>query len=282
MAALHAKHQRQQRLDTLDIQYPLWLFDIDDPRWPRRLDSLLPDSYPAKLTGWIASTSEYEMLLDRPQDLSQAQEKGKKVHSAAYHAALAHKALQQLRYDDRYSLSPLQAVVQQGKDHVNVRLDSWTFEQNEPGWVDPAKVQRIERIWDEVPLWNSKIGLERLADFDAIEEYYGVAILLADDGALVAATGMPKTDAGEAIRKAEFERLDNSGGVVQGIVCPSRWRGPGDHGLKLNQGPSSALNRRLIAGTALQDAGWEAVEEYAKWQRRSPLLKCRRLAACSE
>jgi hypothetical protein len=272
MAALHAKAQREQRLTTLDLQYPLWLFDIDDPRWPRRLDSIPQDSYPAKVTGWTASASEYDMFLDRPQDLSHAQEKGKKVHSAAHYAGLAQEALQQLRYDDRYSLSSLQAVVRDGGDETSVRLDSWTFDRDEPGWVDPAAVQRIERIWDEVPLWNPKIGIERLSDFDAIGEYYGVAISVANDDALVAATGMPKTYAGEAIRKAEFERLDESGGVVRGIVCPSRWRGPGDHGLKLNQGPGSALNRRLIVGTALQDAGWEAVEEYAKWLRRSPLL----------
>jgi hypothetical protein len=271
MAALHAKSQRQQRVSTLNLQYPLWLFDIDDPRWPRRLDSLPTESYPAKITGWIASTSEYDMHLDRSQDVSHAQEK--KVHNVSYYAGLAQDALQQLRYDDRYSLSSLRAIVQDAEDQTIVRLDSWVFDQDEPDWVDPSKVQRIERVWDHVPLWNPKIGLERLSDFEALDTYYGVAILVADDDALVAATGMEKTNAGEAIRKAQFERLDEAGGVVQGIVCPSRrWRGPGDHGLKLNQGPGSALNRRLIAGTALQDVEWEMVVEYGKWLRRSPLL----------
>jgi hypothetical protein len=272
MAALHAKTQRQQRLSTLNLQYPLWLFDIDDPRWPRRLDSLPPESYPAKITGWIASTSEYDMHLDRPQDLSHSQGKTKNAHGAVYHSGLAQEALQQLRYDDRYSLRSLQVIVQDGEDQHAVRLDSWVFDQDQPGWVDPSKVQKIERIWDQVPLWDPKIGLERLSDFDAIDTYYGVAILVADDDALVAATGMAKTNAGEAIQKAEFERLDEAGGVVHGIVCPSRWRGPGDHGLKLNQGPASAVNRRLIAGTALQGADWEMVVEYGKWLRRSPLL----------
>lgn len=273
MAALHAKHQRHQQFTTLNLQYPLWLFDIDDPRWPRRLESLTPESYPAKITGWTASTSEYDMFLDRPQDLSRAQVENTKLRSAGYRAGLAQDALQQLRYDDRFSLAALQAVVQRGEDEVTtVKLDSWVFDRNEPGAVDPSKVKRIERVWDLVPLWDPEMCLERLEDFDAIETYYGVAILVADDDALVSATGMPKTDSGEAIRKAEFERLDESGGVVQGIVCPSRWRGLGDHGLKLNQGPTSALNRRLIAGTALQDADWETVVEYAKWLRRSPLL----------
>jgi hypothetical protein len=272
MAALHAKDQRQQQLATLDLQYPLWLFDIDDPRWPRRLDSLPSESYPAKITGWTASTSEYDIFLDRPQDLFYPHAKDKKVHSANYHAGLAQDALQQLRYDDRYSLASLQAVVQNSGEEVTVTLDSWVFERDEQGWVDPLKVLRIERVWDHVHLWNPKIGLERLSDFDAFDTYYGVAILVADDDALVSATGMQKTDPGGAIQKAEFERLDGAGSVVQGIVCPSRWRGPGDHGLKLNQGPGSALNRRLIAGTALQGAEWETVVEYLKWQRSSPLL----------
>jgi len=272
MAALHAKDQRQQRLATLNLQYPLWLFDIDDPRWPRRLDSLPPDSYPAKITGWTASTSECDMFLDRPQDMCRAQVENTKLRSASYRAGLAQDALQQLRYDDRYSPSSLQVIVQHGQEEAVVRLDSWVFDQGEPGWVDPSKVSRVERVWDNVPFWDPKIGLERLSDFDAIDAYYGVAISIADDDALVAATGMQKTNSGDAIRKAEFERLDESGGVVYGVVCPSRWREPGDHGLKLNQGPTSALNRRLTAGTSLQDAEWETVVEYAKWSRRSPLM----------
>lgn len=272
MAALHAKDRRQRRLTALVLQYPLWLFDIDDPRWPRRLDSLPAESYPAKLTGWTASTSEYGMFLDRPQDLSEAQRKDRKVHSASYTAGLAQDALQQLRYDDSYPLSSLQAVVQDGEDQITVGLDSWVFDQCEPGWVDPSKVQRIERIWDSVTLWDPTIGLERLSDFEVIEAYYGVAILVADDDGLITATGIPKTDSGDAIRKAEFERSDGPGSVVQGIVCPSRWREPGDHGLKLTRGPDYASNRRIIAGTALQGAEWETVVEYGKWQRRSPLL----------
>lgn len=272
MATLHAKRQRQQRLANLGLQFPFWLFDIDDPRWPRRLDSLPPDSYPAKLTGWIASTSEYDMFLDRPQDLSRAQAKRTKLHSAAYLSGLAQDVLQQLRYDDRYPLSSLQAVVQQSEDEATIKLDSWVFDQYEPGWVDPSSVRRIERVWDHVPFWDPKIGLERLSDFDAIDAYYGIAIYIADDDALVSATGMSTTNPGEAIRKAEFERLDQLGGVVQGILCPSRLRAPGDHGLKLNQGSGSAINRRLIAGTALQGAEWETVVEYGNWLRRSPLL----------
>jgi len=212
------------------------------------------------------------MFLDRPQDLSAAQRKDRKAHSARYTAGLAQDALQQLRYDDSYCLSSLQAIVQDGRDQTTVKLESWVFDQDELGSVDPSKVQRIERIWDQVTIWDPKIGLERLSDFEAIDTYYGVAILVTDDDVLVTATGMSKMDSGNVIRKAEFERLDGLGSVVQGIVCPSRRREPGDHGLKPNRGPDYANNRRLIAGTALQGAEWETVVEYGKWLRRSPLL----------
>ena len=272
MAALHATNQRQQHFITMSLQYPLWLFDVDDPRWPRRLDSLPPESYPAKITGWIASTSEYDMFLDRPQDLMHAQRRGMRIHSAIHTAGLVQQVLQQLRYDDRYSLSSLQAVVQNGEGQVTVGLESWIFDQNGPGWVGLSTVLRIERTWDQVTIWDPKVGLERLSDFEAMKTYYGVAILIADDAALLDATGMSKMNSGDAIRKAEFERLNGSGSVVQGIVCPSRWRGPGDHGLALNRGSQHASNRRLIAGTALQGADWKTVVEYRKWLRRSPLL----------
>ena len=232
MAALHATHQRNQRLAALNLQYPLWLFDIDDPRWPRRLDSLPPGRfYPAKITGWTASTSEYDMFLDRPQDLSRATIENTKLRNKNYWAGLAQAALQSLRYDDRVDFAGLQVVVgargEGGDEERAVRLSEWVFEAGEAGWVGPERVKRIERVWDCVPLWDPEIGLERLSDFDAFETYYGVAILVADDEGLVEATGMQKTNDGEGIRKAEFERLDEGGGgVVQGIVCPSRWRGP--------------------------------------------------------
>ena len=140
MAALHATHQRNQRLAALNLQYPLWLFDIDDPRWPRRLDSLPPGRfYPAKITGWTASTSEYDMFLDRPQDLSRATIENTKLRNKNYWAGLAQAALQSLRYDDRVDFAGLQVVVgargEGGDEERAVRLSEWVFEAGEAGWV---------------------------------------------------------------------------------------------------------------------------------------------------
>lgn len=272
MAVLRAHDNRQQRLSTLGLQYPLWLFDIDDPRWPRRLDSLLPESYPAKISGWYAYTSEYEMHMVRRQDLPQAQKKDTKPQDLAYYTGLAQDALQQLRYDDRYNLERLQAVVRENTGQSAVRLSSWIFDAHGTGWISPSKVVRIERAWDHVPLWDPALGLERLSDCEAMKPYFGVATLMTNDGDLLAATGMPKTCSGEQIRKAEFERLDTPELIVDGIVCPSRERATGDHGLAVNVGPKYVYNRRLIAGTALQDADWELVVEYNEWRRGSPLL----------
>lgn len=121
-------------------------------------------------------------------------------------------------------------------------------------------------------LWDPKIGPYSLSDFDASPLCFGVAILVANDDELVATTGILKTNSGEAIMKAEFERLDGRGSIVQGILGPFRWREPGDHGLALNRGPDSAVNRRILVGTLLQGAEWKTVVEYGKWLRRSPLL----------
>jgi hypothetical protein len=51
MTEQRIRNQRQQQLSLLGLKYPLWVFQVDDPRWPRRLASLLPESHPAKVTG---------------------------------------------------------------------------------------------------------------------------------------------------------------------------------------------------------------------------------------
>jgi hypothetical protein len=220
------------------------------------------------MTGWYALSFEYGTKLRKPQHVPPSPPgSGSQVNRAR----LARDVLQQLRYDDRFSLESLRAIVQDGGTQAAVGLSSWVFDPGEPGWMHPSKVQTIERIWDGVHVWNPDIGLERLSDFDAIDEIFGVATWIANDNELVAATGIRAVDAGEEICRAEFERLDGSGGVVQGIVCPSRWGEPGEQGIMVNQGEGSLHNRRLVAGTALQDVEWADVVEYRQGLRRSPL-----------
>jgi len=92
-----------------------------------------------------------------------------------------------------------------------------------------------------------------------------------DDG-FVAATGMLAINPGSRIRRAVIESADEGGGVVEGIICPSRYRGPGNHGLKKQQGLESAYTRKLIKGTGLEDKQWGEVVEYLRWERGSALL----------
>ena len=266
MADQSAKTLRQQHLSSLGVQCPLWIFSADDPRWPRRLDSLLPNSHPAKITRWAASFSEYAMHLSQLQPLPG---EGSKPITRSQDAELALKALTQLRYDDTYDRDSLQVIF---SDHGQERakpLSEWIFPSNNNSpnnnrnTIDPALILRIERKWDNVPLWNPTQNLTRLSDFSPEDSIFGVATLVADDDELLSASGIQKSDGGEEIRRAEFQCLDDEdvGGFVQGVVCPSRWAEPGAQGLVLRRGPKDKGNRRVLAGTILQNALWEEVVE---------------------
>jgi hypothetical protein len=275
MAEQRAKTLRQQHLSSLGVQYPLWIFSADDPRWPRRLDSLLPNSHPAKITRWVASYSEYAMHLSPLQDLSKQQE-ATKPSTRNQNADLALSALTQLRYDDTYDPDSLRVVFfsNHGKESTKP-LSSWVFDDTgqKHGYIDPASILRIERKWDGVPLWDPKHNLTRLSDFGPVDCIFGVATLVADDDELVSASGIRTSDGGEGIRRAEFVCLDggDAAGFVQGVVCPPRWVEPGDQGLVLRRGPKDKRNRQVLAGTILQNAAWEDVVEYGKEMRLRPL-----------
>jgi len=279
MAEQRAKDLREQKLASLDLHYPLYLFDIDDPRWPRRLDSLPPIYYPAKLTGWTASCVEYDLFLDKPQDLFHNQRYGKetKKKNLAYNAGLARNILRQLEWDDRIDVENLQLVVLSSRDDGTEEEDviplAIFLEQDQPYQTQYlSKILRIERIWDKIPLFNPSVSLCTYSDFQALPSYYGVVMKVHDDDEFVAATGMLATNPGSRIRRAEFERADEGGGVVKGIICSSRYREPGNHGLKKQQGLESAYTRKLIKGTGLQDKRWGEVVEYLRWERGSALL----------
>jgi hypothetical protein len=274
MAELRARDKRQDRLSSLDLQYPLWIFDADDPRWPRRLASILPNSRPAKLAGWVISSSEYAQYLTPLQDLSRSDEKIVQPATRSQHAKLAQSALTQLRYDDSYADDSLQVIYDDGGGKQTIRLlSSWVFDSHEQDWIDPANVLRIERIWDGVPLWDPKQGLTQLSDYESKDAIFGVATLIANDDELVFASGIQKTDSGEGSRKAEFQCLEagDGGEFVRGIVCGPRWVEPGVQGLMLHLGPKDKHNQQLVAGTILQHAAWEDVVEYRNGLRGGPL-----------
>jgi len=195
-------------------------------------------------------------------------------------AELAQRALTQLRYDNTYEPDTLQVIF---SDHGQERakpLSDWTFSSDKDSLnkrrdaIGPATILRIERKYDAVPLWDPTQNLTRLPDPSPSDCIFGIATLVVDDDGLVAASGIQASNNGEEICRAEFQCLDDVGGVgafVQGIVCPSRWVEPGDQRLALRKGPKDKGNRRVLAGTILQNAPWEEVVEYGKGTRRGPL-----------
>lgn len=273
MAELRARNLRQQQLSSLGLRYPLWIFEADDPRWPRRLASLLPESHPAKFTHWVASYSEYALHLSPLQDLFSNNKDATMTRNQ--HAKLAQSALTQLRYDDTYDYDSLQVIFDDDGEQITKPLSSWVFDNHRPDWIDPTNVLRIERAWDRVPLWDHKHGLISISDSDTSNPIFGIATLVADDDELVFAAGFQKTDGGEEIRKAEFQCLDAGAakGSVKGVVCPPRWVEPGKQGLMIHRGPKDKRNQQLLAGTLLQNAAWEEVVEYAKGMRSEPLWR---------
>jgi hypothetical protein len=274
MAELRARKLRQQQLSSLDLQYPLWIFEADDPRWPRRLTSLLPTSHPAQITRWVASYSEYALHLSPLQDISSNNQDAAPM-TREQHAKLAQSALTQLRYDDTYNSDSLQVIFDERGEQITKQLSSWVFDNHRPDWTDPTNVLRIERARDRVPLWDPKHGLTSISDSDTSHPIFGIATLVADDDELVFAAEIQKTDGGEGIRKAEFQCLDAgaAGGFVKGVICPPRWIEPGDQGLMVHRGPKDKRNQQLLAGTLLQNAAWEDVVEYAKGMRPEPLWR---------
>jgi hypothetical protein len=247
------------------------VFQADDPRWPRRLASLLPESHPAKMTGWVASYSEYGLHLSPLQDLSDNDRDAKSV-PRNQRAKLAQAVLEQLRYNDTYDIGSVQVVFENHGEQFSKPLNSWAFDSHDRDWIDPTNVLRIERMWNCVPLWNPQYGLATLSDAESVSSVFGIAACVANDDELVFVAGTQEGDNGEEIRKAEFQCLDASaaGASSKGVVCP-RWAEPGDHGLMIQRGPKIKHNQQLLAGTILQHAAWDEVVEYEKGMRPGPL-----------
>lgn len=275
MAEQRVRDQRQQQLSLLGLMYPLWVFQADDPRWPRRLASLLSESHPAKMTGWVASFSEYGLHLSPLQDLPDNDNEDAKPVTRNQRAKLAQAALEQLRYDDTYDIDSLQVVFEDHGEQFIKSLSAWAFDSHDSHWINPTNVLRIERMWDCVPLWDPQHGLATLSDAESVSPVFGIATCVANDDELLLVAGTQESDNGEEICKAMFQCLDvgAAGTFLEGIICPSRWAEPGDHGLMIQRGPKFKHNQQLLAGTKLQHAAWDEVVEYAKGMRPGPLWR---------
>lgn len=259
---------RDARLASLNLQYPLWLFDVDQGPWPRKHVDILPGSRPAKITGWYAWPWEYGTGLKRvndelPDNVTDTSKEGAKPPAAVQ------PLLDQLRYDDHFQPDTFRVVFEDGSGRSSRDLSEFVFDKNAKGYVAPARILRVERKWDQVPVWDRETGEALFQSESLANMAYGIASLVHNDEELVHAAGVKSTDDGASIRKAEFQLLDDES-YVKGIVYPRRWQK--ERGLALNLGPDSDWNKSRLAGTLLEGRPWSEVEEFYRDERGGPLL----------
>ncbi|KAL1591316.1 hypothetical protein SLS60_012099 [Paraconiothyrium brasiliense] len=275
MAALNAQNRRMQKLISLGITYPVWLFDPDEPPWPRKLASLLPGSRPAQVTGFLPWHWEYGTDLRTHDDPLPVGPRTKPLKDLSPIDNL----LARLHYDDGFSADTFRIIfanseVPGGRESID--LADWIWDVNMTGYIKSNRIIRIERRWDKVGFWDREKGIELFNGQDGDHTTsYGFASLVKNDADLVFATGVTPKDEGEGLRRAEFELLgdeSNESEICRGIVYPRRYHGPGDHGIVLRRGPKFLLNERLLIGTALEGRDWKDVERYRQGEMRYPLV----------
>ncbi|KAF2166666.1 hypothetical protein M409DRAFT_23297 [Zasmidium cellare ATCC 36951] len=253
---------RTQKLLSLGISYPFWVFDVDQAVWPRKVADTLPGSRPAKLVGWYPWAWEYGTDVRRFDDslptgvIYSRERKG---------LVPAQRLLEQLRYDPSFDAKGFR-VVYEGNGLLSKGFDEWVFEEEAAGFVSARRVVKVERVWDGVPFWDRETGIDLFGKTGEKKDVaYGMASLVLNDKELVHATGVLSRADGSKIRRAEFELLDGDGEQIQGIVFPERHQK--ERGLYITRGPDFPSNRMVLAGTTLEGAPWSEVEKYVYGER---------------
>lgn len=279
MTEANAETLRSQKLASLGLSYPLWLFDVDQGPWPRKTASIPSDSKGAKIIGWYKWPWEYGTDLRKIDDILPAGVVDTRFREITYPAQII---LSMLRFDWRFPADTFRVLYEAGrgddvsaKGHENEQIASrdfsdWLHENDSIGYIAPQRVIRIERRWDNIPFWDRVNGIDLL---DRVGkqgfEAYGVVILVQDDADLLSYSGAYKNDPGDKIRKAEFEPEDSFGEPIKGIVWPVRTHE--DRGLFMKGGPDSEHNKKVLHGTLLENAPWSDVENYVQGNRGSAL-----------
>ncbi|WPH04150.1 Hypothetical protein R9X50_00703600 [Acrodontium crateriforme] len=272
MTDKHAKSCRAKNLDELGIEFPVWIFDVDQPSWPRKLADIPPNSRPAALTGWVAWPWEYGTGLvcvgdAPPPGVMEVAKDMKKLGSIQ-------QVLDQLRYDDRFDSDTFDVVYDVGTGTQGIsskKFHDWEFESAARGFVAARRIVRIERKWDCVVFWNRDTGINLFKEGDGKSNAaYGMATFVHNDDELLRAAGVKSDNIGEKMRKAEIELLDGDKERVKGIIYPGKVQQ--GRGLYLNRGPDFRWNHDILSGTALQNAPWSDVEDHVMENKRGPLV----------
>lgn len=266
----NAGRSRAKKLEELQLHFPIWVFDADQSAWPRKLADVLPGSRPAKITGWYTWPWEYGTDLRRIDD-----EVPRGVTVSALedgHPGPIQHVLSQLLYDDRFEFDTFRVVYDAGDGTQKSLRDfsDWVFDTGVEGHIAPRRIVRIERKWDDVPVWDHKGRNILTASEKGPFTSYGIASLVHNDDELLRATGVDVLDAGDKIRKAQFEFLDAEAGQGRGIVYPGK--NQKERGLYITRGPDFAWNKRLLSGTTLEGAPWSDVEDYVHQRRNGPFI----------
>lgn len=108
----NAGRSRAKKLEELQLHFPIWVFDADQPAWPRKLADVVPGSRPAKITGWYTWPWEYGTDLRRIDD---ELPRGVTVSTPEDgHRGPIQHVLSQLRYDDRFEFDTFRVVYDAG------------------------------------------------------------------------------------------------------------------------------------------------------------------------
>ncbi|KAK0618717.1 hypothetical protein DIS24_g11594, partial [Lasiodiplodia hormozganensis] len=121
------------RTTHLPLPFPLWLFDPDQPAWPRKRAAIPPGSRPARLTGWYTWPWEYGTDVRRVDDaLPHGVTGPASRHTGQPGPGSAQQVLSQLRYDDRFERGTFRVVYEAGGAGAageGVRdLEEWVWE----------------------------------------------------------------------------------------------------------------------------------------------------------
>ena len=265
------KASRDLRLEELGLGYPFWVFTVDEPPWPRTVASIPAGSRPAQITGWYRWGWEYGTDLRRIDDKLPPHVifDPPKIQ----HPNSVQQILDRLRYDDTYESDEFRIVYEAGRpgEHQSRGFAEWSFDSGASGYIAARRIIRVEREWDDVPVWDPENSIDMFSHSSPpAEKAFGLASEVHNDEELLHASGVSPGNEGKSIRKACFAFVDDLRGHCRGAVFPGKLQD--NHGLILSRGAEFDYNKKMLVGTPLENRSWADVEAYVSGLMEEPLM----------